>query len=72
MFEQVSTAHDDESTVEISEEEAVRSWRFEEFGRLGFDNVAAFLLMQAEADLGVARQLVRDGCPLGTALAILH
>jgi hypothetical protein len=70
MLQQVSTVHD-ELPVQISEEEAVRSWRFAEFRRLGFDNVAAFLLMQAEADLGIARRLVRDGCPLGTALAIL-
>jgi hypothetical protein len=72
MFEQTTTVYDDEFPVQSSEEEAVRSWRFEEFMRLGFDNGAAFVLMHAEADLGVARRLVRDGCPLRTALAILH
>lgn len=72
MFGQTGTVCDKEFPVQSSEEEAVRFWRFEEFVRLGFDNGAAFILMYAEADLGVARRLVRDGCPLGTALAILH
>lgn len=72
MFGQTGTVCDKEFPVQSSEEEAVRFWRFEEFVRLGFDHGAAFILMYAEADLGVARRLVRDGCPLGTALAILH
>ena len=72
MFQQVTTVYHEEPPVQSSEEEAVRSWRFAEFVRLGFDNSAAFALMQTGADLGVARRLVRDGCPLGTALAILH
>lgn len=72
MFEQVSVTCHEESPALSSEEEAVRFWRFEEFVRLGFDHGAAFVLMLAEADLGLARRLVRDGCPLGTALAILH
>ena len=72
MFEQISTVPEDEMPVRISEEESVRSWRFEEFLRLGFDNGSAFVLTQVEADLGLARRLVRDDCPLGTALAILH
>lgn len=72
MFEPAGTMCDDAFSVHSSEEEAVRSWRFEAFVRLGFDNGAAFTLTHAGADLGVARRLVRDGCPLGTALAILH
>lgn len=72
MIQPETAYDDDEMPVRRSEEETVRSWRFEEFVRLGFDARAAFVLVMAEADLGLARRLVRDRCPLGTALAILH
>ena len=70
MFDQLETAHDD-TPVPGAQDEAVRSWRFDQFVRLGFDNVTAFALMLGEADLGLARRLVREGCPLRVALAIL-
>ena len=71
MFNQLNIQHDDEQPA-VSEEEAVRCYRFDEFRRLGFDVDAAFVLVQADADLTLARRIVGQGCPLGTALAILH
>lgn len=71
MFNQINIRHDDEPPS-VNEEEAVRCYRFDEFRRLGFDTDAAFVLVQAEADLALARRIVRQGCPLATALAILH
>ena len=72
MYDQLETTEHEETPTLSPEEEAVRCWRFEEFLRLGFDTGASFVLMHAGADLGLARRLVRNGCPLGTALAILH
>jgi hypothetical protein len=60
-------------TVEAgdSEEVAVRLWRQEQFGRLGFDLIDARLLAESAADLGEARRLRRAGCPLDLAFRIL-
>lgn len=50
----------------------VFQWRVEQFGSLGFCPEEAELLADsANADLGLARQLQRDGCPAETALRIL-
>jgi hypothetical protein len=54
-----------------SEELAVRSWRRDQFGRLGFDSVISRLLAESPADLGLARQLRRRGCPVALAFRIL-
>src|SRR3954447_3103357 len=54
-----------------SEELAVRSWRRDQFGRLGFDSVIARLLAESPADLGLARRLRRSGCPVALAFRIL-
>jgi hypothetical protein len=54
-----------------SEDHAVRLWRREQFGQLGFDPSDARLLADSPADLGEARQLRRAGCPLELAFRIL-
>jgi hypothetical protein len=54
-----------------SEELAVQQWRREQFGRLGFDSVVSRLLAESPADLGLARQLNRAGCPAALAFRIL-
>ena len=54
-----------------SEEVAVQMWRREQFGRLGFDSVLSRLLAESPADLGLARQLNRAGCPVSLAFRIL-
>ena len=62
-----------EPTLEAleSEDHAVRLWRREQFGQLGFDSVDARLLADSPADLGEARRLRRAGCPLDLAFQIL-
>lgn len=47
-------------------------WRALQFNDLGFDRRAAVELADSKADLGLARSLVREGCPLKLALAILR
>jgi hypothetical protein len=54
-----------------TEEQIVRSWRREQFGRLGFDPVISRLLAESPADLGLARQLHGAGCPVALAFRIL-
>jgi hypothetical protein len=54
-----------------SEDQAVRLWRQEQFGQLGFDPADARLLAESPADLGEARRLRRAGCPLELAFRIL-
>jgi hypothetical protein len=53
------------------EEQAVQSWRRDQFARLGFDTVISRLLAESPADLGLARRLRRAGCPIATAFRIL-
>jgi hypothetical protein len=54
-----------------TEDQIVRSWRREQFGRLGFDPVISRLLAESPADLGLARQLCGAGCPVALAFRIL-
>jgi hypothetical protein len=62
----------DETLAAIeSEEHAVQMWRRDQFARLGFDSVIARLLAESAADLGLARQLSRAGCPVALAFRIL-
>ena len=56
----------------LTEEGRLRVWRFEEYLRLGFGTSAAIVLVDAGADLGLARGLISLGHPHRTALAILH
>jgi hypothetical protein len=63
------------ATVEtpwLSEAEAVRRWRLQELEHAGYGFYdAAVLAARADVDLRVAVALLRDGCPVGTALRIL-
>jgi hypothetical protein len=56
----------DETELEIA------SWRLHQFTELGFDLLEALELTTGTADLAQARKLIRGGCPLPTALRILH
>jgi len=67
----VATILIDEPRDLDSEEAIVRSWRREQFGRLGFDPVIARLLAESAADLGLARRLRGCGCPVPLAFRIL-
>jgi hypothetical protein len=62
-----------EESFEImeSEEYAVKLWRRDQFGRLGFDPTDALRLAESAADLGQARGLRRAGCPVELAFRIL-
>ncbi len=62
---------DETLDADSSELEAVQRWRSEQFGRLGFDSVVARVLAESPADLGLARRLIRDGCPVALAFRIL-
>jgi hypothetical protein len=62
----------DASCALPTKEGLVRLWRFEEFRRLGFATAVALRLGESQAELSVARRLVRLGCPLATASAILE
>ena len=66
-----TTTEIQEEIVGSDEEHRVRSWRLEQFLRLGFDLVSAALMADAKIDLDVARRLVAAGCPLNTASQIL-
>jgi hypothetical protein len=72
MFDDLKT--DELAVAEFScdRDGEVRAWRYDEFLRLGFVAGAAWLLVEAEADLALARRLIGLGCPHGTAAAILH
>ena len=54
-----------------AEGQAVLLWRTEQCGQLGFDSAEALLLAESSADLGQARILRREGCPLDLAFQIL-
>lgn len=59
-------------TLEASEADAVRLWRFEELVRAGYeDEDAVELAFHLDVDLHFATNLVRLGCPSSTALQIL-
>jgi hypothetical protein len=64
------------ATVEVEgrehpDVEAVRRWRFEELIRAGYDDSDAIeLAFHTEVDLHWAVDLVRRGCPSGTAVRI--
>ncbi len=55
----------------IREDVLIRRWRLQQFYRLGFDADAARQLADSEADLSLARGLVRSNCALETARAIM-
>lgn len=56
----------------ITEHDPVRRWRLEELTRAGYPPSDALVLSgRADVDLHVAVKLLRDGCPVATALRIL-
>jgi len=64
------------ATVEFEyrepEEERIIGWRAEELLRAGYENVTALeLALRSDVDLHFAVDLVRRGCPPGTAARIL-
>ena len=57
--------------LEVSEEDVVRRWRFDELIRAGYDDEDAIeLAFHLDVDLHSATELVRRGCPSGTAARI--
>ena len=57
--------------LEVSEAEVVRRWRFDELVRAGYEHEDAIeLAFHLDVDLHVATNLVRRGCPSGTAVRI--
>ena len=59
-------------TLEASEGDAVRLWRFEELIRAGYEDEDAIeLAFHLDVDLHLATNLVRRGCPSSTAVRIM-
>ncbi len=50
---------------------AVRTWRFEQFVRLGFSPEVSTSLADARVDLSQVRRLIESGCSPDTASRIL-
>ena len=68
------TAAELEALEAVAETEcdAVRVWRWEELVRAGYDEEdATEIAFDVEIDLHYAANLVRRGCPSGTAAQIL-
>jgi hypothetical protein len=56
----------------VTEDERVARWRLEQLVRAGYDEIEAVLLAEVgDVDLHVATDLLRNGCPVETALRIL-
>ena len=53
------------------EDQRVAGWRFDQFRLLGFGAEDAWLLVDSDADLQLARSLIGAGCPLHLALRIV-
>ena len=62
---------DAETTIPLTEEESIESWRFEVLRRAGYRPELAERLARSEADLYLAVDLVGRGCPHGLAVSIL-
>jgi hypothetical protein len=52
-------------------ETVVRSWRFEQFVRLGFNTELSSALAASRVDLSQVRRLIQSGCPPETASRIV-
>jgi hypothetical protein len=57
--------------VKLAAQEEVLSWREETLAKAGYDSYAATLLADSAADLHLAVWLIKQGCPVETALRIL-
>jgi hypothetical protein len=52
-------------------ETVVRTWRFEQFVRLGFTSELSTALAESRVDLSQVRRLIQSGCPPETASRIV-
>jgi hypothetical protein len=58
-------------SLEVSEADMVRRWRFDELVRAVYENEDAIeLAFHLDVDLHLATNLVRRGCPSSTAVRI--
>ena len=55
----------------LEQEQTVRTWRFEQFARLGFTEGDSAALASSRADLSQVRKLIASGCPPETASRIV-
>ena len=61
-----------ETETRPTEQELVERWRAEELTRVGYpDEVALEIALRTDIDLHRALDLLRDGCPVELAAAIL-
>jgi len=59
-------------TIEASEDDVVRRWRFDQLVRAGYeDDDAIELAFYLDIDLHLLTSLVRRGCPSKTAVRIV-
>jgi hypothetical protein len=57
--------------LDVSEMDVVRRWRFDELVRAGYEDEDAIeLAFHLDVDLHLATNLLRRGCPSGTAVRI--
>lgn len=71
-FSMYMAAEHPSQSFELSlEDQRVVGWRFDQFRLLGFSVDDAWLLVDAGADLQLARSLIGAGCPLHLALRIV-
>jgi hypothetical protein len=63
--------YDDVDAEREDLESAVRTWRFEQFVRLGFTTELSTMLAESRVDLSQVRRLIRSGCPPETASRIV-
>ena len=60
------------SVEQLAERDPVRRWRLEELRRAGYLSGQAVVLSgRSDVDLHLATKLLRDGCPVETAMRIL-
>lgn len=67
-----ATEDAEELLVPNREREAITSWRLSQILSLGVGQLDAELLAGTDADLGLMRQLVGQGCPPDLAVRIVR
>ena len=55
--------YDDDEQRRVELDTAVRTWRFEQFVRLGFSREVSTSLADSRVDLSQVRKLIASGCP---------
>jgi hypothetical protein len=58
-----ATESSDDSVLPNAELEAIACWRLSQMLSLGIEQLEAEALAQSDADLGLLRRLVGQGCP---------